>query len=87
MSDNSKLIQEQDYFFGELKKIELSEDDTAGVFSIIAAPSPGRMPLGYPLGPTLPVMVAPSPGPGSPGPNGPGPGSSAPGPFRPAPMY
>ena len=61
MSDNSKLNQEPEYFFGELKKIELSEDDTAGVFSYIAPPSPGSMPLGYPLGPALPVMVAPRP--------------------------
>jgi hypothetical protein len=80
VSDNSKLNQEPEYFFGELKKIELSEDDTAGVFSYIAPPSPGRMPLGYPLGPvgTLPVMVGPSPAPSPFSPFRP---------FRPAPQY
>jgi hypothetical protein len=62
MSDNSKLDEKYEYFFGELKKIELTEDDTSGVFSYIAAPSPGFAPLGYPLGPVprTPVMVAPS---------------------------
>ena len=73
MSDNSKLNQDSEYFFGELKKIELSEDDTAGVFSYIAPPSPGFFPVR-----TLPVMVAPSPVPTVPVTRTP---------FRPAPMY
>ena len=71
MSDKSKLNQESEYFFGELKKIELSEDDTAVIFSATPRPGPGPTPLGFPIG--LPVMVAPGPGPNGPGPNGPGP--------------
>ncbi len=62
MTKDSNQNPISDYFFGELKKIELTEDDTSGVFSYIAPPSPGFAPLGYPLGPVprTPVMVAPS---------------------------
>lgn len=68
MSENSKPDVETEYFFGELKKIELTEDDTAGVFSFIALPSPSP---GFPV---MPVMVAPAPSPGfAPGPFRPAP--------------
>ena len=54
--------KESTYYFGEVSKVEIKEDELLDVFAAITAPGPS--PVKYT--PFTPVMVAPGPSPSTP---------------------
>lgn len=52
--------KENTYYFGEINKVEIKDEDLMDVFAYSYAPSPGGIKIVF--APVTPVMVAPGPG-------------------------